>query len=154
LPPLPKSRATHLLAALSLLFITLTLLPHTGLLLHLAQGRRFPLTANLRNGPDGCLWIEIIFGDSPSLFRTASYSSLIPGFACTLVPARRGVPAGLVTSLDYWLPALLLTILTLLRLRKRPAFTHPACPTCNYDLRAHAPNQRCPECGAPINSDP
>ena len=23
------------------------------------------------------------------------------------------------------------------------------CPTCSYDLRAHAPGQACPECGTP-----
>jgi hypothetical protein len=24
------------------------------------------------------------------------------------------------------------------------------CPTCSYDLRAHAPGQSCPECGTPV----
>ncbi len=24
------------------------------------------------------------------------------------------------------------------------------CPTCSYDLRAHHPGQKCPECGTPI----
>jgi len=27
------------------------------------------------------------------------------------------------------------------------------CPTCSYDLRAHHPGQRCPECGTPISID-
>lgn len=28
------------------------------------------------------------------------------------------------------------------------------CPRCHYDLRAHQPGQKCPECGAPIHSTP
>jgi len=27
------------------------------------------------------------------------------------------------------------------------------CPACSYDLRAHHPGQRCPECGTPISVD-
>jgi len=28
------------------------------------------------------------------------------------------------------------------------------CPTCSYDLRAHHPGQKCPECGTPIPQPP
>jgi hypothetical protein len=28
------------------------------------------------------------------------------------------------------------------------------CPTCSYDLRAHAPGSACPECGTPIPASP
>jgi hypothetical protein len=28
------------------------------------------------------------------------------------------------------------------------------CPTCRYDLRAHAPGQKCPECGTVIQTPP
>jgi hypothetical protein len=33
---------------------------------------------------------------------------------------------------------------------RRRAIRGNLCPTCSYDLRAHNPGQRCPECGAQI----
>ncbi len=43
----------------------------------------------------------------------------------------------------------------LLLLRHHPRHHRPTagavpCPTCGYDLRAHYPGQKCPECGTPI----
>jgi hypothetical protein len=35
----------------------------------------------------------------------------------------------------------------MLKSRKR---SNTLCPTCSYDLRAHAPGSNCPECGTPI----
>jgi len=34
----------------------------------------------------------------------------------------------------------------LLKTRRDPL----ACPTCSYDLRSHAPGNKCPECGTPV----
>lgn len=56
-------------------------------------------------------------------------------------------------TIPYWAPALLFTALAWLFLhlatwRRRTKPGH--CPTCHYDLRAHAPRQKCPECGTPI----
>jgi hypothetical protein len=34
----------------------------------------------------------------------------------------------------------------------RHALRENLCPTCSYDLCAHTPGQRCPECGTPIRA--
>jgi hypothetical protein len=57
-------------------------------------------------------------------------------------------------AIPLWMPfcaaslaVLLQSTVFFLRRRKR----HPGlCPACSYDLRAHKPGQRCPECGALI----
>jgi hypothetical protein len=36
------------------------------------------------------------------------------------------------------------------RFRKTQSNLGRFCENCNYDLRAHRPNQKCPECGTPI----
>jgi rubrerythrin len=41
---------------------------------------------------------------------------------------------------------------TRLLLRRRRARMDPGkqpCPTCGFDLRAHSPGDKCPECGTP-----
>jgi hypothetical protein len=59
-------------------------------------------------------------------------------------------------TLPYWIPALLFTGLPawwlFLYRRRRP--TPGLCPACRYDLRAHAPGQKCPECGTVIATPP
>jgi hypothetical protein len=52
-----------------------------------------------------------------------------------------------------WLPAApLLFIAFWFRKRSLHArqISRGLCPICNYDLRAHRPNQKCPECGTQI----
>lgn len=59
-------------------------------------------------------------------------------------------------AVEYWLPLLLSLILPgiiitrriYLRIGHRPQTG--ICPICQYDLRAHQPGQRCPECGHPV----
>ena len=56
--------------------------------------------------------------------------------------------------LPFWMPfcAAFLTVLLLIGLtfRRRRKRNAGLCPTCSYDLRAHKPGQRCPECGVLI----
>ncbi len=57
--------------------------------------------------------------------------------------------------IPYWilalLPAMAIGILLLKgRHRRLPAPGAILCSTCSYDLRAHSPGQKCPECGTPI----
>ncbi|HVS69754.1 MAG TPA: hypothetical protein VHQ47_00695 [Phycisphaerae bacterium] len=59
-------------------------------------------------------------------------------------------PAWFMLTLFSILPALSL----LARLRRNHARHQNRCPTCGYDLRAHTPGQRCPECGSQITSVP
>jgi hypothetical protein len=58
-------------------------------------------------------------------------------------------------AIPYWALTLLfagLPALWLFQHRRRP---QPGlCPTCHYDLRAHTPGQKCPECGTRIQSPP
>jgi hypothetical protein len=56
-------------------------------------------------------------------------------------------------TLPYWfltaVAALPLAFRVWGRMRRRPAAEN-ACVTCGYDLRAHKPGERCPECGTVI----
>ena len=49
--------------------------------------------------------------------------------------------------------AAILSHWTLQALKLRHQNRQGLCPTCSYDLRAHHPGQRCPECGTPISID-
>ena len=58
-------------------------------------------------------------------------------------------------SIPFSYLALLFSILPLLafrsiRRRRKAAKAAGLCPKCGYDLRAHQPGDRCPECGTPV----
>lgn len=56
----------------------------------------------------------------------------------------------------YWFLALATGILPFwqaLKFRRRRAMGPGICPACHYDLRAHRPGDKCPECGTPIGGD-
>ena len=61
---------------------------------------------------------------------------------------------GTVTTVPYWLLVLLTAIPALLGgrrwLRNRRLARRGLCRQCGYDLRAHQPGDRCPECGTPV----
>jgi hypothetical protein len=51
-------------------------------------------------------------------------------------------------TVPHWLIALPLWLLTIVcSLRRQKSARLGLCPKCSYDLRAHAPGSRCPECG-------
>jgi hypothetical protein len=74
----------------------------------------------------------------------------------------RGTVAGSVTERAYWLwlPFVPFAILLISAgalghwgyavYAHRRAVRQGFCPSCRYDLRAHQPGQKCPECGAVI----
>jgi hypothetical protein len=47
--------------------------------------------------------------------------------------------------------SLLLTLAVYVRSLRLNRSAPGKCPTCDYDLRAHQPGQKCPECGTPIS---
>jgi len=56
-------------------------------------------------------------------------------------------------SAPLWFPAVLLILASYLAWRRCLRFRHPTfklCHTCGYDLRAHHPGEKCPECGSPV----
>ena len=76
-------------------------------------------------------------------------------------PEPAGMPDYLIECYRYriefpiWLPTLLSSIALALWVRrycKHRKRVNPemACPTCAYDLRAHNPGDKCPECDTPI----
>ena len=65
---------------------------------------------------------------------------------------------GTVTTIPYWMLVLLTAIPTLLGgrrwLKNRRLAKRGLCHQCGYDLRAHHPGDRCPECGTPVPQPP
>jgi hypothetical protein len=64
-------------------------------------------------------------------------------------------PLGFIVMASYWIWSLFLFAAGLASLMVRRKFrkrrnNQSHCPICNYDLRAHHPGQKCPECGTPI----
>lgn len=62
------------------------------------------------------------------------------------------VPLWFVCGLLMFAPALWLRGFRVKRRRERRR-RDGLCPACGYDLRAHSPGQKCPECGQPIPAD-
>lgn len=72
------------------------------------------------------------------------------GWSTTRTPTQRHV-----TTIPFWCPTLLLTLvvgLLVYRRRLRTPMPEGLCQTCGYDLRAS--KERCPECGTPIPAPP
>ena len=119
--------------------------------------------------PDGLNWSwwkwdEMTDGpvSQPSRFARSDFHAFIfDYYHINLASPYRGFTAGTVVvrdlTLHRWFPTasslLPLAFYIHYRLRDRP----PApglCPKCSYDLRAHRPGQKCPECGTPIPQTP
>ena len=98
-------------------------------------------------------WIEykIVKGDTTYL-RDAHY----PRFSIigwVTYPASADLPAVTIIGVDNWilsLPFLALAYVLWKRLTRLQHGTPGLCPICHYDLRAHKPGQKCPECGTEI----
>ena len=58
-----------------------------------------------------------------------------------------GIPFSYLAFLFSMVPALVFFFQ-----RQRTAFCKGCCPHCSYDLRAHKPGDKCPECGTVISS--
>jgi hypothetical protein len=92
--------------------------------------------------------LELIVASGTLRADDSQYSTFL-GFNCSWHAAWSSHPAFFICSVPYWFLALLLWYLKRRLLPRRPQ-TPGLCPTCTYDLRAHTPGQRCPECGTPI----
>ena len=147
-----REKLKFICAALAALFLVACVLPKSGCELTLYQGKgrwpnfhyEFPITT-------GCFTLQIIFAPIPSLLRTASRSGTIPGFGWTWYPRLRSAPAAFIVDLSYWYPFLFfLGIAIYLHRRRMRNSAERACEKCGYDLRMHAPGDRCPECGVAI----
>jgi hypothetical protein len=69
-------------------------------------------------------------------------------------PVFSGGPFGVIVLVPYWVVLTLTAACPTAWLvrRRRRRLARGLCPTCGYDLRAHAPGERCPECGTPAIS--
>jgi len=61
-------------------------------------------------------------------------------------------------TIPYWFPLLFCSLFPTYwlyrRLRPRPTDLPDHCQKCGYDLRAHNPGTKCPECGTPVPASP
>jgi hypothetical protein len=94
-----------------------------------------------------------LFGEGPS--TSATHFEIRPLFG--IGGGSSGVPRGAWGFGVYascWFSGLVLLGLGitfhLMRGRSRKKLKEGCCPTCGYDLRAHKPGQKCPECGTEI----
>lgn len=92
-----------------------------------------------------------------SWFRSADWKSTDPFDSFPRPPTTWEKGHTGLYALPLWLltlPFLLLASLPLLHFlpsrRRARRSAQGVCPTCAYDLRAHAPGSKCPECGTPI----
>lgn len=71
-------------------------------------------------------------------------------------PDDAGVPVMTITDVSYWPFITIFFSIALLSFRHYQRITQSIgrCEICGYDLRAHQPGQRCPECGTEIPGDP
>jgi hypothetical protein len=99
------------------------------------------------------LRLRVAFGDD-SNDKTAYGLQEILGISWFYGGPFRGKPALVILQMTYWsaIAPLILGALTcwriLLRFRKKARGS--LCAKCGYDLRAHKPGQKCPECGTEI----
>ncbi len=90
---------------------------------------------------------DVIWGFPRLKLLGCEYAASPPGSA--VYPAHwLYVPYSYVAILLSIMPTLWL--LTRNRRRRNNRLAHGLCPNCAYDLRAHHPGDKCPECGTPI----
>ena len=69
------------------------------------------------------------------------------------IPNRPPAPAAFLLVVADWVlivPLFLGMLFFRWRLGRTTTLAQNTCPNCNYDLRAHKPGQKCPECGTEI----
>jgi hypothetical protein len=94
------------------------------------------------------IWIYCRGGEF--VFKTVKFVPIEEGGPGVRFPVDIRVPLWLVAGVLAALPTWYATGLIRSRHRKRQG----DCPTCGYDLRAHATGERCPECGTVVSCPP
>jgi predicted RNA-binding Zn-ribbon protein involved in translation (DUF1610 family) len=154
-----KSKLYFLLAVCALVFAcilgVLSLLPlRYGYLVevHLTL-RQFPI--EFGSTYPGTLAFSIVFGKCAfnDIGPDVTYGiGLVFGFGFTtgIAPG----PGEICIYASYWIWSLLMTsgalLCYLMHIKVRPKRHAHLCHSCGYDLRAHHPGQKCPECGTEI----
>lgn len=98
----------------------------------------------------------------PRAFWLLTHSKWEEGLIDQSFTPERFTPSGLVIE-EWWAPSWPLFVLLLAacgyyfarwlpHFRKSRRVKAGLCPTCSYDLRAHKPGDKCPECGTGVES--
>jgi hypothetical protein len=121
--------------------------------LRLAGGRNI-IESGLVND-EGVLSFGIVYGEG--YFHVNGPDTMWEGrfWVCGYAyPKTTKRPMGIAFEAANWLWSLILVGVALVCLRMRSKirlkFDESLCPTCGYDLHAHHPGQKCPECGTPV----
>ena len=111
----------------------------------------------LGTGWDAPLFYKVIFGNffefvyvrGDNHSTAGPYGNPLP--IMVWLPSPRGNP--LVVTIPFYVPIIVFGLLSRYTYKKWRSSLQKAagcCPHCGYDLRSHAPGDKCPECGTPI----
>ena len=105
--------------------------------------------------PQRGLWLERHQVSLMRITPVAAATNRLPGNSGPSFRVNRiqGLPYWAVAVAGLVLPAARATPIVIVTKRKRRRIALGLCIHCGYDLRAHGPGQRCPECGTPVPAD-
>jgi hypothetical protein len=124
--------------------------------LHLTRAHRIITVED--DGP-GILTFGVVLGDGDFHVLGPETTFRIGLIFCVgyVYPGTKLSPAGCFIEASYWLWSLFVACIALMcysiRSKVRPNPNPDLCRKCDYDLRAHHPGQKCPECGTEITPD-